>query len=139
MKIKLSVLVLFLINFILVSGCKQNCGLPSKFDVCNMEVNIKIDAKSKKFKILTNDYFNILNLFEKHKLELDPCKWEIMGKIIIKKKENRSDYIDLYWTDENKGAFKINDIYFRGLTDEIIYQNILTWYSNSIANAKLSK
>ena len=125
--------ILFLIFLILVAGCKQNCGLPAESDVCSMDA-IWSNEKMEKFKIVTNDYSKVLNLFKKNKLDSNPAKWMCMGTINIKTKNNTNYYLHLFWTYKKPGAFRVNDKYYRGLSDDIVYQNFLIWYSNSFKN-----
>ncbi len=120
----------------IIIGCGQKKYLPDLSEVISIEADYRLEDGGDiiKFNIITNDYSEIVSLANNGKRILFAMKWQYTGGIIINCKTTTPTYISFFLTDDSKGAFKINDTYFRGKKNYEIYQNLLSWYSNSLIN-----
>jgi hypothetical protein len=66
---------------------------------------------------------SLLTLLTGAKKDWTPPKWQVLGSLEIITSSGTTS-VDLFWTDQKEGAFKVNEAYYRGGTDQKFVQLI---------------
>ncbi len=69
------------------------------------------------FKLPSTSHQQILKALDGALEDEDPVKWQALGNLDIVL-HSGSFEIHLFWTNQTTGAFMVNDVYYRGSSDE---------------------
>ncbi|MBD3675460.1 MAG: hypothetical protein HUJ26_18260 [Planctomycetaceae bacterium] len=109
-----------------LAGCQSQVEepLPPIADISEMRAGLynRPDAGPDidEFVVLPEDYLKVLSLFGDRQLDNNPAAWQVLGGVTIKCEDGAESLISFYWTGHDRGAFKIDDRYYRGSEDSEI-------------------